>query len=364
MKRLLLVQGAVILAAGCGTTQPTVNPFLGPQTVPPPGTGAAAPPNVSVPYYQGAPPPGQPPVTPGAPSYAPPAGSSYRAPQSSITPQALQNASTGLATSAVQSDQLRAVGQVVDLDAQLASSAASPVGLEASKTRLASASVVVRPMESAISIPDDNQPLRSRVQTPQPTQAESQIVLAQASETLDLAAARPLPNRPGHGYLSKRQRSIGTTVAVVPTAAQVPTLAVSPVRHQLRRAIPEITDLPPHRGVAKIVTTETVASPEVTTVAFQAASPLVRHGYDEGYQRLRGRLERSQATGQWKLRYIPIDGTTDDYGGSVSISNPDVLTQFDPGDFVTIEGRVIDDAQSSGSFAPSYRVDQIAAAHP
>ena len=79
---------ATLLGIGCQSSQPSINPFLGPTRVPPPATGEAAQPSVGIPYYQGAPPPGSPPpafsptqpLQPsnpaafGAPSYSAPAG--------------------------------------------------------------------------------------------------------------------------------------------------------------------------------------------------------------------------------------------------------------------------------------------------
>ena len=45
-----------------------------------------------------------------------------------------------------------------------------------------------------------------------------------------------------------------------------------------------------------------------------------RYGHEPNYGRIRGRLEYSKASGLWKIRYIPIDGSTDSFGGSVVIN--------------------------------------------
>ena len=51
------------------------------------------------------------------------------------------------------------------------------------------------------------------------------------------------------------------------------------------------------------------------------ASSTVRYGFGPRYEWLRGRLEYIHATGQWRLRYIPIQGDvatqagTDQFGG-------------------------------------------------
>ena len=86
--------------------------------------------------------------------------------------------------------------------------------------------------------------------------------------------------------------------------------------------------------------------------------PVTRYGYQEGYRQLQGKLEYSPSRREWKLRYIPVDGDTDKYGGSVAISNADVLDDFTPGDFVSVEGGVVQEAES-GSFAPTYSIARV-----
>ena len=44
------------------------------------------------------------------------------------------------------------------------------------------------------------------------------------------------------------------------------------------------------------------------------------YGYDANYAWLQGQLEYSDATKQWKLRYVPVSGPTDKYGGSVVLA--------------------------------------------
>jgi hypothetical protein len=60
--------------------------------------------------------------------------------------------------------------------------------------------------------------------------------------------------------------------------------------------------------------------------------------------------------GQWKLRYIPIDGETDAYGGSVVIANPEQLEGMRPGDFVRVEGGVVDERVAGSRFAPKFEI--------
>ena len=77
------------------------------------------------------------------------------------------------------------------------------------------------------------------------------------------------------------------------------------------------------------------------------------------YSVLRGRLDYSASTRQWKLRYIPIDGQTDSYGGSVILSDSAALKEFRSGDSVVIRGGLLVEQASSSGFAPRYRLDQI-----
>ena len=84
-----------------------------------------------------------------------------------------------------------------------------------------------------------------------------------------------------------------------------------------------------------------------------------RYGYGASYEWLKGRLEYLASSDQWKIRYIPIDGVTDDFGGSVRIANPAVLADLAAGDFVEVRGRLEEDGLSGESFAPSYRLARV-----
>lgn len=83
------------------------------------------------------------------------------------------------------------------------------------------------------------------------------------------------------------------------------------------------------------------------------------YGHDPSYNRLRGKLERSLISGQWKLRYIPIDGETDAHGGSVVLGGP-LPSNFNPGDLVEVQGQLSGESQGGG-FAPAYQVTAIRA---
>ena len=83
------------------------------------------------------------------------------------------------------------------------------------------------------------------------------------------------------------------------------------------------------------------------------------YSHHNGYTWLRGKLEYSTAGRRWKLRYIPIDGQTDQFGGSVVLPNSPQLEQFHAGDMVTLEGTVGNSPAEHGSFSPLYELRAI-----
>jgi hypothetical protein len=68
-------------------------------------------------------------------------------------------------------------------------------------------------------------------------------------------------------------------------------------------------------------------------------TPRDYYAHDPGYQWLRGRLEYSQVEGHWRLRYIPMAGAMDDFGGSVIIANPAALAGLERGEWVEVRGQ-------------------------
>jgi len=130
-----------------------------------------------------------------------------------------------------------------------------------------------------------------------------------------------------------------------------------------------IVDLPKADGAAAsgfraVSATEAGDAPGavVSAVAEQAAGTFAPaagpYGFDPSYAWLRGKLEYSQVDRRWKLRYIPLDGTTDEYGGSVVITNEAALAGCERGDFVAVRGRVTDPDSGYG-FAPLYEVTAV-----
>ena len=83
------------------------------------------------------------------------------------------------------------------------------------------------------------------------------------------------------------------------------------------------------------------------------------YGYDPQYHWLKGKLEYLQSTRSWRLRYIPPDGNTDNYGGSVILADNSQLAGLQSGDAVYAQGTLGAASGSQGSFAPQYNLQRI-----
>lgn len=83
------------------------------------------------------------------------------------------------------------------------------------------------------------------------------------------------------------------------------------------------------------------------------------YAYQTEYQWLRGKLEYSSAANRWKLRYIPIDGVTDQYGGSVVLPASPLLEKMQAGEMVTARGTIGTAPAEHGRFAPLYNLSAL-----
>jgi hypothetical protein len=88
-------------------------------------------------------------------------------------------------------------------------------------------------------------------------------------------------------------------------------------------------------------------------------TPSAKYGHADNHSWLKGRLEYSQARRRWKLRYIPIDGQADRFGGSVILQKTSLLSGYERGNYVEVKGRLAADAKTDGDYAPDYAVTQI-----
>jgi hypothetical protein len=104
------------------------------------------------------------------------------------------------------------------------------------------------------------------------------------------------------------------------------------------RRLPELTDFP---AVTNAVPRE-----------------MPGYGFDPSYSWLKGKLEYSPSQKRWKLRYIAVEGPTDEFGGSVILAD-DKLAGFEPGDFVRVQGRLSQTAGAAKGFSPPYSIERI-----
>jgi hypothetical protein len=94
-----------------------------------------------------------------------------------------------------------------------------------------------------------------------------------------------------------------------------------------------------------------------TSVSYPGDHPGVTYGYDSGYKALRGKLDYSVTARLWRLRYLPPDGPTDEYGGAVVIADSHQVNGFEPGDFVSAQGSI--SPPSAGATSPLYAISRI-----
>jgi hypothetical protein len=89
------------------------------------------------------------------------------------------------------------------------------------------------------------------------------------------------------------------------------------------------------------------------------ASPRARYAHDPEYRWLRGRLEYSETARRWKLRYIPVERTTDEFGGSVVLANPSLLSGYERGQFIEVRGRLGRTPQGDDAgYAPEFEISE------
>jgi hypothetical protein len=96
----------------------------------------------------------------------------------------------------------------------------------------------------------------------------------------------------------------------------------------------------------------------VKQAAFQPAANS-GYAYAPDYRTLRGRLEYSQSLQRWKLRYIPINGQTDAFGGSVVLGDFPALASHKPGDMVAVRGMLAGGNTAHDGFSPRYELETI-----
>ncbi len=413
MKRLLAwATAALVFSGGCNQCRPLTDPFFGNTQVPPPGTGSISGQAVD-PYYQPAPAgtapstfaPGVVPSN-GAPSYSGAAAGGYGAPGattaplsgSPITPATPYSGTTvpnaGAASSGGYSPPSSANNNYT-----------APYQTPGTYTN------PTRPSSPQYTPPQNTAPQNTAPQnvTPQYTPpqytppggtfnfrngANSGASTAPASGSVATLTPTPAGTQLaardlGAATLAGRQRVVRVIQPRAAVASSSPTSSATQQgavptpasRQPLQTGQPiDISELPqPQRATAtrgaqsgprqdsgfRLVSAEEDDSatgqvkPAVATTTVSASSSrTARYSRADDYSWLHGRLEYSQTQQQWKLRYIPIDGDTDNYGGSVVLSDPKLLSGYERGDFVEVCGH-IGKREASSNFAPPYDVVEI-----
>ena len=332
MKRLLAMLVAVSALSGCRSEGPTgTDPFFGRTRVPPPGTGAISG-GPTDPYYSGAP-------SSTAPRYAPPTATSpWVSPGTGAQPPAArggQNYTPPGGTFKYQGSSWAPMGSsgVSGLEGRAAS--ASPSG--SSQSVAAKAAPTLAGRERVVQVlPPRAKAAASSQEVPIPSSARA----ATEAEPRRLQVPKgpvEITDLPPAGRSTAATRSSsasGGSEVRLASAAQQPDDAA---------------------GVAAAVG---VSDETASRTSAAEVSPQADYGHDPEYRWLRGKLEYSQIDRQWKLRYIPIDGTTDDFGGSVILPDSKVLAGCERGDFIEVQGQ-LGQKTAKDSYAPSYQAAKV-----
>jgi len=337
---------AVSLLCGCqGNTTAMRNPFASPNRVPPPATRALQP-GAAQPYYPGDALPTAPAgpaavLPPGIQGTVPPGGWNS-SPQSSVTPTLnVVPASAQITLGPVATGNELPVQ--VNADQQNLRFASAPTSVPGQEVWNQPQAATTSPSLQAASqqvLPSSNQPTQFAVQQAgfaapvAGSQFVEQSQIAQAEVYQHLANAEP------------RDVRIRTVKPPRVDAANGSTSGVSQdgFRPQGSRLInrnePEQSNSATGLGVAPLQ-------------FGPVREDIERFGFDPQYQWLRGQVQYSQATDQWHLRYIPVQGGLDQFGGQVLIENPHLLGGVQPGDYVQVRGRLSTHSNGTGTYTVS-----------
>lgn len=278
-----------LLAAGCKAPAPSIDPFFGRSTVPPPALGASAPPAADNAYYSGA-------------SAAPGPGGRTTA------------GGDGTAARPVSRRQQGAdAAERVEPEARPATRSLRSAGPEESPPRGSTQQLRAPALRSRQTSLQGDSGEESESTSAAPGRFAARGPLRRMSDSADDEADEPTDDA------GVRQAGF----------VELPARGESGVRRDGGRAY---------------------------------ATGSLRYDRDPDYAWLRGRLEYSPTADQWKLRYIPIDGATDDYGGSVIIADEAAVRDFRHGSFVDVHGQIEGRNADARVVAPYYRVESIEAA--
>lgn len=336
MIRLLFAVVCAVALGGCKGSEARIpiDPFYGQTKIPPPGTGQMSRRPAVDPYYP------------------------HRA---AAAPQGVPQASEGLAATS-----------------EAASGAASPPGpAEANTAPPPAGQLAGQPKGDQIEIPGAARrsiPIGSEATVASPSSLAASPPSRPAAAAPSAAASPGPPKAPERIVQTIAPR--GEDVARQGPAVYPPPTVTRGGSAGAAGGAVDIMDLPPVRSGAEVRRDDRVelasavapASKPKAAAAAVAEEPLARskkpdplgdYGYSTDYRRLRGRLEYLEKEQCWKLRYIPIDGATDQYGGSVVLEQSGALAGYRRGDLVEVRGELSARAADGKDFAPAYQVADI-----
>ena len=331
MKRSLVLLLAPVLLGGCRNSPQAMDPFLPRTTVPPPSTGSAV--GAPAPYYPGAAGPA-PAASPGS-LYTPPGGS-YNYPAEG-TPMG----APGSAPASPQPTDRFPMTRRDDATKQSSNATLRDRMPTSIRSSLAESNSIrdsaVKPASAELAVG----------QSSTPSKASSQVKIVRVVDS----GNRNIDDQSATNFAYRDEE---------------------PGRLPAADDAIDIMDLPPARtaanglqGSRRVALASYEESGSARTSASDSQSQPTSHNeeeryaFDRAYLWLKGQLEYSLVDRRWKLRYIPIDGETDHYGGSVVLEG-EIPAEFQPGDFVVVRGALSGDA-APAHFAPNYRFDSISA---
>ena len=355
MRRSLAILFAIVFLAGCNRTSSLapIDPFFGATRVPPPRTGMLPKRPTADPYY-----------------------SSRR---DSVNPKASARP-LHAATSGAIGTQYQPPGGRFDYQGkreEAASSAVSSVAARVSGDHISIPMAARRETDWAVGGTDRREADSLADRTSGDNSSGASSLAGIPSEAAPrgggLAQRETIEQTLGPRPKSGLPRVPGRSILSAPRAADY---RVSQPRRS--DGIIDIMDLPPVRtsgssgprfvdaNVRQALATEDVSSAssgsrsaQSKTGGGQSSSVRSRYGYDPNHKWLRGKLEYSERENRWKLRYIPIDGATDAYGGSVVLADVSRLSGCERGDFVEVHGEIGRRAEEKQGFAPDFKISRV-----
>jgi hypothetical protein len=181
-----------------------------------------------------------------------------------------------------------------------------------------------------------------------------------------LDAASPSLAIPGKVEMPKQEPVFPTASSSESSAAKDPLVqpasATEPSRPAAAGTTPPATTAPKAPWDTSVLATpappDSASGPAASPPEAPAAPANPNYGHADDYSWVMGQLQYSRTHGSWRLRYAPLD-QADQYGGSVTLADDVQNAGYKDGQFVRIDGRLIN--ASSRSIAPSYEVDSIRA---